>query len=167
MELKEGRMRDLFVERWAKRNVSRWEDLHPRRKRGWPIKRRAFGHYFSLSSSFKALQRRTKSWAGHVAVSSPFPDGSCGSDSRPAWLICDQFALIYNRCPRCRGAFAVLRPWKAGTPALTPPPADRKIHLDRREINRTPCKRRTAFLRSNAFVALFHPFRREYLPRWR
>lgn len=26
------------------------------------------------------------------------------------------------------------------------PPADRKIHLDRREINRTPCKRPAAFL---------------------
>lgn len=129
-----------------KRNVSRSEDLHSRRKGGWPIKRGAFGHYFSLSSSFKAPQRRTKSWAGHVARLFPFP-------GRIVWeWLSSSLADLRSICPNLQSVPSVPRclrrppAMKGRNTGPYAPPADRKIHLDRREINRTPCKRPAAFL---------------------
>lgn len=98
----------------------------------------------SLISSFKALAYKVLGRA--CCRLFPFPGRI------PVWeWLSSRLADLRSICPnlqsvpsvpRCLQRLLAMKGQETGPYA---PPADRKIHLDRREINRTPCKRPTAF----------------------
>ena len=76
---------------------------------------------FSVVVFVRGLVSRTKSWAGLVSPASlPLSTTDCVGVTLVR-LICDQFALIYNRCRRWRAMHsASSRPWPWKAVALLP-----------------------------------------------